>query len=247
MQRGPPNSPAAVFIFKDDGRAQAPWDDAGRIPHVRIELHTRRAAFLEALSAWHSQFAAATENTHLIIYSHAFALGISPCSNGTSYISWAELRAALQQKVAVLWLLGCKSEYALRAWARPTDSPATKSLLVTTSALDWHELLPFFQKEIDSDDFAFFDEMASLLRKKHGRLGGEVMYLNATGDEWSVFPEREYVDPSSLPPPTKDELKALSDSWADMPYIENGKNVGNGNGSGPMRRMRVVRDPDTQK
>jgi hypothetical protein len=136
-------------------------------------------------------------------------VGIATQEDGAELVTWNQLADALPRGVAVLWIVGCKSEYVRRAWPTPTASPVRSSLLVTTAALDWHELLPHFRAEVDINNFVLFDRMKSYLVQRVSKLGQEVAYLDASQPTWVEFPEQEYVDWSQLPAATVEELEAL--------------------------------------
>jgi hypothetical protein len=214
--KGPQDSQAAVFIFKNDDKNQLAWEDAGEIPHSRIELHTARASFLPALAAWH---AAVREpgNAHLLVYAHGGARGIATTEKGAELVTWDQLGTTLGGTVAVLWVVGCQTRYALGAWPTPTASPARSSLLVTTATLDWRPLIEHFKKEVDINGFVYFDMMKSYLKLKAKDHGYALDYLDAAGETWRPFEEKEYVDYSQSPPPTAEQLAAL---WGP-PLIEN--------------------------
>jgi len=48
--QGEPDCQGAIFIFKDDGRQEKPWEHARGIPHIRAELHAGKASFLRSLA-----------------------------------------------------------------------------------------------------------------------------------------------------------------------------------------------------
>jgi hypothetical protein len=234
MRNQCPDSPAAIFIFKNDGRNQSAWDSADEVAEVLIQHEVQKSIFLDGLREWHRQLDKPWEYAHLAIYSHSFQLGISVDADGSEPISWAELNAALPRRVATLWLVGCRTEYALRAWPRPADSPVSKSLLVTNASLDWERFLPLFRNEVSLEGFSLYDQMASRLRTAHAKLGAEVTYLDAKGPKWTPFPE-----PAATSKPLPSETIAsvnLQSLWpTSEPDDESdaGEGSSNGENGGP--------------
>lgn len=208
MEKGPVDSPAALFILKDDAKNQIAWEDASEIAHARIELHRTKEAFLAGLRNWNAQLTDPA-NAFLLVYAHGARAGIAPRNSAADLVSWSELREVLSRRLATMWLVGCETTHVKSQWTTPQASPVTASLLVTTASLDWHRLLPLFRAEVDIDSIVFFDQIKSYLRRHVAALGAAVDYLDASGSEWAPFSENEYVDPSEQPALTDDELQAL--------------------------------------
>jgi hypothetical protein len=152
---GEPDSQGAIFVFKDDGRQQTPWEHARGIPHVRAELHSGKDSFLRSLKAWNATVN--PKNSFLAIYAHMGEGGIATTPDGASVVSWNELASAMPKKVSTLWLAGCKS--VLAPWEKPSDGPVTGTLLVTTQSRNWAALVKIFENEASLDNIKFFDQI----------------------------------------------------------------------------------------
>lgn len=196
--QGERNCQGAIFIFKDDGRQEKPWEHARGIPHIRAELHSSKDLFLRSLKAWNATVD--PTNSFLAIYAHMGEPGIAPTPKGP-LVTWNELADALPKKVSTLWLAGCKS--ARHPWEKPSDSPVTGTLLVTTESRDWSALVKIFENEVSLDNIKFFDQMKGTVVDLLGN--DQVLYLDARDPtKWKEFEAR---------PPTKplsdEELKSL--------------------------------------
>lgn len=195
---GTPDCQGAIFIFKNDGRQVQPWTHARVIPHIRAELHSEKPSFLRALAAWNER--ANPANSFLAIYAHMGKSGIAPTPQGP-IITWQELADALPKKVSTLWLAGCKS--VLAPWDRPSDSPVTATLLVTTESRNWSSLVKIFEAEISLENINFFDQMKATVIDLLGN--DEILYLDAHDPtQWKEFEARPKAQ--SL---TEDELQNL--------------------------------------
>lgn len=212
MEIGPAESPAALFIFKDDDKNQVAWDDASAIPYARVELHRKRSAFLDALRAWNLRIEDST-NSFLLVYAHGARNGIATRADGTELVTWAKLRDALPNGVATLWLVGCLTQNVKSHWPTPKASPVTSSLLVTTATLNWLNLIALFRAETDINSIVFFDQMKSYLLRSEAKLGSQVEYLDAIGAEWAPFAETSYIEPSSGYKLTREEIQTLQSIW----------------------------------
>ncbi len=171
---------AAIFIYKNDSTAPDAWKDV-ELLHVaeggiRGELHSNKSAFLEALSRWNASVN--PSNSFLCIYSHAGAPGIGPEPKYPSedVIEWQELAAALPKGVQYLWLVGCKTQEALKKW-QPLQGPVLHRLLATDAKFPWLPFLKCFAAEISLEPITFDDEMRTLLLAKHPDLAAHTNYF----------------------------------------------------------------------
>ncbi len=188
----------AIFILKNDGRQESAWQHARGIAHIRAELHSGKASFLHGLKAWNT--AVDSSNAFLAIYSHMGCPGIAPSHSGP-IVTWEELAGALPNSVSTLWLAGCKSVVA--PWGKPSDSPVTSTLLVTTESRDWSRLVKIFEKEVSLDNITFFDQMKGTIVELLGN--DEILYLDASDqNEWKAFESRSKTKPLSV-----EEMKNL--------------------------------------
>jgi len=178
---GNPSSQAAVFVYKDDGSVSQAAADIrsihGKEGGIRGEVHSDKQAFLTALNNWNS--GVDCNNSFLCIYSHAGSPGIAPVRkpSKSQVISWSELANALPHGLQYLWLLGCKTEQAVKAW-EPLGGPVRHRLLATDSTEPWEPFLEFFADEISIDPITMDDEMERRLAKRSPELAKHTKYFS---------------------------------------------------------------------
>jgi len=172
----------AVFVYKDDKTASKAWDDVKWIDQdhggIRGEIHDNRASFLSGISHWNSLVD--PSNAFLCIYAHMGPLGIN-CINGNAAtrVLWQDLAATLSHPVELIWLVGCKSNECMTAWA-PLSSPVRHLLLATFESKPWRPLLRCFAAEIDIKHIRFYDEMPQHLESEQPELGKLTGYFRPT-------------------------------------------------------------------
>jgi hypothetical protein len=180
---------AAIFCYKADGTVDALKDDlntiAGNPSQVRGEIHREKAQFLQAVQAWNRQ--SDPNEAFLCIYAHAGGPGIAPIggeefashpNRDNLLVTWDELAQALPHRVAYLWLLGCRTEQALKKW-QALRNPVLRRLLATNAKYPWQPFVKWFAAEISLDPIVYNDEMVPLLLRKAPDLAAQTRYFGA--------------------------------------------------------------------
>ncbi len=161
---------AAIFCYKTDRTVDALKADlntmAGNLDQVRGEIHREKIRFLEAVKAWNKQ--SDPNGALLCIYGHRDSL----------LVTWDELAQAIPYGVAYLWLLGCRTEEALKKW-QALRSPVLRRLLATNASFPWQPFVKLFAAEIGLDPIIYNDEMVSLLLQKAPELAAHTQYFGA--------------------------------------------------------------------
>lgn len=172
---------AAVFVYKNDASVPFAEVDIRTMNEseggIRGELHSDKQIFLKALTDWNRKID--PRNAFLCIYSHAGSPGIAPIDKPekSQIISWLEFADALPHGVQYLWLLGCRTEQAVKTW-EPLGGPVRHRLLATDSKKYWEPFLKFFAHEISIDPIITDDEMEELLTKKYKGLASHTKYFD---------------------------------------------------------------------
>lgn len=174
------NNQAAIFIYKSDPTVSSAWETVKTISAqegpIRGEWHQSRGQFLDALKCWNETIGDPS-NAFLCIYAHAGKSGIVPSLHRQSErVTWGELAHALPRGVQYLWLIGCKTEQCVKAWA-PMHVPVKHRLLATTESKCFVELVSCFAHEISLNNIAFDDEMPGRIRKCQPRLAKATAYF----------------------------------------------------------------------
>lgn len=198
------HSQGAIFIYKSDAKKQLAWEDAKAVPSVRIEASSTRADLLESLRRWSSRVDAT--NASLCIYSHMAKEGMSPTGSVAELVTWQDFSAALGGGIDTLWLVGCNSADVLKLWPTPRASPVLRTLLVTSSAENWLDLVRTFATDVGLEALLlFFDEVEAHVRSLHPKLSQHIHYFNAKGTEW-----RKFVAPQPISPKDAEVIQSLS-------------------------------------
>ncbi len=180
---------AAIFCYKTDRTVDALKADlntmAGNLDQVRGEIHREKIRFLAAVKAWNKQ--SDHNGALLCIYGHAGETGIAPIggeafasnpNRDSLLVTWDELAQAIPYGVAYLWLLGCRTEEALKKW-QALRSPVLRRLLATNASFPWQPFVKLFAAEIGLDPIIYNDEMVSLLLQKAPELAAHTQYFGA--------------------------------------------------------------------
>lgn len=173
MESGDSKCRAAIFIFKSDSTVDAAKRAVLKIQskeNVRAEAHEQKSSFLDGLRKWNQQPNINGSNSFLAIYAHMGKFGLSPKASDdpdfdiSNAVSWSDLKSALPSRVHTLWLMGCESDLATKAWTPSTAGPVDGILLGTKDSRSWDILFRFFQLEIGMDTIIMYDEMLPKLR-----------------------------------------------------------------------------------
>jgi hypothetical protein len=180
---------AAIFCYKADSTVDALKDDlntmVGNVGQIRGEIHREKTRFLEALKEWNKQ--SDPQGAFLCIYAHAGGPGIAPIggeefrsnpNRDSLLVTWDELAHAIPFGVACLWLLGCRTEQALKNW-ESLRSPVLRRLLATNEKFSWRPFVKWFAAEIGFNPIVYYDEMVPLLLQKTPELAGHTQYFGA--------------------------------------------------------------------
>ena len=179
MTLGPKDAAASVFIYKQDGTEKSAWTTAEEIFNsegpIRVEVHGQKAEFLAAITTWNNRVVGT--KAFLAIYAHMSTLGMN-CRGqmDANAVRWPELAAALTNGIAYLWLVGCKSKFALPEWAA-LSHPVKLRVLATSTSRYWEPLLRFFGYEISISTIAFDDEMLDRIRARAPALAAATRYF----------------------------------------------------------------------
>jgi len=161
---------AGIFIFKNDATVNFALKQSGIINQnngpIDIFIYPDKKHFLESLSQWvtllnENEKNNLTNNIHLCIYAHMGKKGLASTPNGP-VITWNELKEVLIKKVAVLWLLGCESIYAI-CFKNQLCECVTDMLIVTSKPEYWGPAITAFQYSISTDPIIYNDKLSQTI------------------------------------------------------------------------------------
>lgn len=192
------NSQGAIFIYKDDGTEIKALQDAIAVDNsttcsshtinqngnvetvilqnnIRIEHHTNKQDFLDALQTW-NESVHDYDNTFLCIYAHMGLPGMCCVGNDTGQlVSWEEFANALPNRVKTLWLAGCSSNNCIGIW-NANNNPVSGMLLATDISKYWRPLIECFADEISLKSITPYDKMPKKTIEKSFKLAIHTVY-----------------------------------------------------------------------
>jgi hypothetical protein len=138
---------------------------------------------LEGLYNWNTKPNHDPDNSFLMIYSHMGPSVLSPVGardpkfDPRNLVRYEDLELNLPYRVHTLWLVGCSSHHARRAF-HPVHGPVRGLLLATTSSELWKPLVSRFGEEVNMHPPRCFDQMIPYIKRNLPRkLGRHVSYF----------------------------------------------------------------------